>query len=370
MKILFCTNKFNEVTNGPAKFANLLLQINDSYPDHQLKILTEDVVEDQENVYKLNLRYPFFLNLFSQFIRIWAYYKAAKKIKKNQFDFDVIVFNNAFIGLWSAIRFPYSIGMINDYNNASRNWGNLVLKQLAVKQFIFKQAERLSVFVFNKIIVNSDYLKDYLLKIYSAKEEKYFKLYKCIENVDQPKIKSIIPEKQIHVLFVKADFILGGIEELILALDQLSYKFKLTIIGPAEHFFSKIKTFPKHKSLIELNILGSQPQSVVFQYMTNADIFCVPSRKEALGVANLEALARGIPVVTTNVGGIPEILQYGQNGWIVPPFKSDLLATAIEECICNDDLRNTKIQKGIAYSHHFSIEASLERFLNIAEKSF
>ena len=63
--------------------------------------------------------------------------------------------------------------------------------------------------------------------------------------------------------------------------------------------------------------------------MLNTDIFCVPSHKEALGVANLEALSRGVPVISSNAGGIPEVLNYGKCGWMANPGDSEDLASVL-----------------------------------------
>ena len=83
MKILFCTNKFEEVSNGPAKFANLVLGINELYPEHEMRILTEDVTSSRPDVYKLDLKYPKALSFFSQYFRILQYHSAANSLKKN-----------------------------------------------------------------------------------------------------------------------------------------------------------------------------------------------------------------------------------------------------------------------------------------------
>jgi glycosyltransferase involved in cell wall biosynthesis len=49
------------------------------------------------------------------------------------------------------------------------------------------------------------------------------------------------------------------------------------------------------------------------------DVFAMPSIEEAFGIAALEAMAAGLPVVATNVGGVPELVEHGKTGWLVPP---------------------------------------------------
>lgn len=59
------------------------------------------------------------------------------------------------------------------------------------------------------------------------------------------------------------------------------------------------------------------------------DIFCLPSRQEGLGLAVIEAMAAGLPVVATNVGGIPEVVQADETGILVPPNDAEAIAKAI-----------------------------------------
>lgn len=366
MKILFCTNKFDEVTNGPAKFANLILEINKIYPKHELRILTEDAQVPNPYIYKLQLKYPAILSLLSQFIRMWAYHRKAREIWHEDFRFDVIVYNNAFIGLISAMFFPYCIGMINDDNNACRNWYSFQFNYVYIKQFIFKQFERLAIRFHYRIITNSDYLTNYLEQVYPGIKGKVFKLYKAIETPSYIRpidFSNIIP----HILFVKADYRRGGLFDLIAALEFLDQPFKLIIIGPED----KEKTAILNRitsTKLSINFLGPQTQDIVFNQYLKADVFCVPSHREALGVANLEAMARGVPVVATSVGGIPEILDKGKNGWLVQARNTVQLAETIKACLGQKEKRKLKIMNGLEYSQQFLSNKMFEQFIQILDR--
>jgi len=270
--------------------------------------------------------------------------------------------------LLSAVIFPHTVGMINDDNNASKKLSYFQFNRLFIKQFLFKQLEYLSTKLFTKIIVNSNFLKSYLIEEYGVKEQNIFLLYKGIEEIKPRQYKTIDSRNTINVLFVKADFRRGGLSVLVEALAQLPYQFTLTIIGPPDNSFAEIKLMEKNRDNVKLHILGVQPQVIVKKELRETDIFCVPSLKEALGVANLEAIAMGVPVVTTNVGGIPEIMDYGKNGWLVPANNPDALSEALMQCISNKNERKLKIEAGILFSRRFSIENSIENLLKILEK--
>jgi glycosyltransferase involved in cell wall biosynthesis len=69
------------------------------------------------------------------------------------------------------------------------------------------------------------------------------------------------------------------------------------------------------------------------------DVFVLPSLKEALGIAILEAMAFSLPVVATDVGGIPEAVAHNKTGILVPPGNQDAIASALLELIENQTMR-------------------------------
>jgi len=94
--------------------------------------------------------------------------------------------------------------------------------------------------------------------------------------------------------------------------------------------------------------------------LSATDIFCMPSLNEALPYSLLEAMAAGIPVIASNVGGIPEALTDGKEGLLVPSGGVRELSFAIQKLISDDQLAK---RLGLNGQHTVNQTFSLERML-------
>ncbi len=77
----------------------------------------------------------------------------------------------------------------------------------------------------------------------------------------------------------------------------------------------------------------------VLGYAEAMDIFAVPSLKESLPLAALEAMSLGKPIVASKVGDLPLVVAEGENGLLVEPGSTEELATALDKLICNEQSR-------------------------------
>jgi glycosyltransferase involved in cell wall biosynthesis len=97
------------------------------------------------------------------------------------------------------------------------------------------------------------------------------------------------------------------------------------------------------------------------EFFAALDLFMMPSRSEAWGLAALEAMAHGIPVIASNIGGLREIVEPGKTGWLVPPNDAVLLADAIRSA---ETGRAALAEFAIAARQHagqFSIQTMAEK---------
>lgn len=76
------------------------------------------------------------------------------------------------------------------------------------------------------------------------------------------------------------------------------------------------------------------------------DLFVLSSRSEGTPMTILEVMGAGVPVVAAAVGGVPQVVDVPRGGWIVPPEKPGLLATAMDEVLADEGERNRRAKAG------------------------
>jgi glycosyltransferase involved in cell wall biosynthesis len=128
-----------------------------------------------------------------------------------------------------------------------------------------------------------------------------------------------------------------GFEELIAALAQLRARrdIRLVLVGDGDYRPTVEALIARHGVDEQVMLLGARRD--VPALMAAADIFVFPSYTEGLPTVLLEAMASGIPIVTTDVAGCRDIVTHGQTGLIVPPRNAKALATAIETILDEPD---------------------------------
>lgn len=175
------------------------------------------------------------------------------------------------------------------------------------------------------------------------------------------------------ILHVGSELPLKNIPTLIKAF----YKLKKTIpnvklirAGPFNWKGARKKSITLIKQLhLEEDIIyvGVLPKEELPQFYNTADVFVCPSYYESFGIPNLEALACGCPVITTNKAAIPEVVGDGAIK-LSDPFDVDLLARTMEEVLTNDGLREDLIKKSLAQAKKFSYEKYAKETYKVYER--
>ena len=120
----------------------------------------------------------------------------------------------------------------------------------------------------------------------------------------------------------------------------------------------------KQKASDGILFLGSQPD--VTPYLQAADLFVLPSAAEGLSLALLEALACGLPVIATSVGGNPEVIRHLETGWLVPPNDPGTLAEAIVTLLEDEKLQGKLRENARAHAvRNYSLVTMADRLLDL-----
>ncbi len=135
-------------------------------------------------------------------------------------------------------------------------------------------------------------------------------------------------------------------DHLILSLTNLPDNYKVLVVGDGEDM-------PKLKELVAQNklenrvvFLGLRGHAELPGLLQASDIFCRPSLSEGLGNSFLEAMASGIPIIGTPVGGIPDFLTDGETGLFCEPSNPESIAKAVLRFQNEPSLKMKIIEQG------------------------
>jgi len=98
------------------------------------------------------------------------------------------------------------------------------------------------------------------------------------------------------------------------------------------------------------------------------DLFVLCSKNEGMGRVLVEAMAAGVPVIGTAVGGVPELLGEGDCGLVIPPNDPQALAEAIERLAQSSELREALIQKGRQRARDYTADSMIEKLVGLYEE--
>ncbi len=164
-----------------------------------------------------------------------------------------------------------------------------------------------------------------------------------------------------------------GIIYLIEAFSEIQRRdFTLHLVGNRKNnsrYYNQLNNAVNKLKLTECIVFhdGSDQENLK-QLYASADIFVLPSFKETFGIVFLEAMHYGLPIISTNVSAMPELIESGKNGFLVPPGDSQALGKAISTLIENPDLMEKMAEtarKKVATSYYW--EQTGSKFVSILE---
>jgi len=319
INVVFVTTHFNTTPNGPAVYANYIWNGFKNDPDIEFHIVA---MGEQVNVPNIHMIKPP-RNSYQVYRQICR--KALEIIRKLP-NPRILHVNNSHMGRILLNSSSIVIGQINDYQNTDaikdffKNWRRAGIRRalsLVRRHFIEYEMVKKQ----NLTICNSKYTKKKIQESYHAlNSNKILVIYKAVDvdffqrqdmhsplNSHSGQKESNIPK----IVFVGTNFVRKGLDILLESLTLLNQRVILYIIGTNRNFVEK--RFGSHLlKKVENNghvlvFLGNVLRDKLREILWKADIFVLPSRGEAFGVATLEAIASGLPALTSVKGGLKEI---------------------------------------------------------------
>lgn len=191
--------------------------------------------------------------------------------------------------------------------------------------------DRLSGRRFDRVVAISGHVRRYLLETYGYPEDKVILIPNGWDGNPRPSgtdrerstivsVGNLRPEKGHETL-------LDAFSEVVSSVPDA--RLLLVGDGPLKGTLERQATELRISDRVEF--VGATDD--VWGYYARASVFALPSHHEMLGIAALEAMGAGLPVVASRVGGIPEIVAEGKTGFLVPPREPAALAARIVELL-------------------------------------
>jgi glycosyltransferase involved in cell wall biosynthesis len=138
-----------------------------------------------------------------------------------------------------------------------------------------------------------------------------------------------------YILFVGQLHPRKGLFYLLEAMKDLDYPCVIVGDGPQRE---ALRNFIEKNDMNNVKLTGSVTRRELICFYKKAEFFVLPSTAEALPLTILESMSAGLPLITTDVGAIPEIIDNGSNGLIVKPYNPEALKNAINKMMNNKEL--------------------------------
>lgn len=272
---------------------------------------------------------------------------------------------------WKRIGIAGKLSIVlNPYH-----WLILGLEQVIFRQHRFKKIIAISEMVKRNIIENYKVSADDIEVIYNGADIDRFHPDIIKKHRGEIRKQFGLTESDFVVLFVGSGFERKGVEQLIKAVESIPEPVTVLIVGKGKH--PPISPLAKGgikegSSVRKQNIIFCGPQKEIERFYAAADIFVFPAIYEPFGNVHLEALASGLPVITTSNSGAAEIIENGKNGFVVDvPEDYKGIAEKIRFFFDNNKLKSAgelALRTAEKFTFQKHIEKIMSLYKNIADK--
>lgn len=358
MKVLIATGIYPPSVGGPATYSKFLY---DNLPKHDIDV----VVASFDNLRSLPVgvrHFLYFIKLLIDGIGTDVIYAQdpvsvgypamwASKILKKKFVLKIV---GDYAWEQGVQRFGVK-DLLDDFVKDMVEYDPKVLRMKKIQKKVAESAD--------KIIVPSRYLKK-IVGQWGVKENKINVVFNAFEGVETNLERS--DHLRDEVGFVGPTIVTSGrlvpwkgFETLISVVEELKDEIKylkLIIIGSGPDKLKLENLVSKKQLFKNVQITGSMDKADLFKFISAADLFVLNTGYEGFSHQLLEVLALGTPIVTTNVGGNPELIRDNENGLLVNYEDKKEIKDAIRKILNDKELADKLVKNGKKSVEEFSIE--------------
>lgn len=232
-----------------------------------------------------------------------------------------------------------------------------------IKRFIYKFIEGITAKYANNVVVVSNNLKYKLISRYKKYSSKFIVIYNGV-TFEKEKIKTIKDNHKFKMLFVGRLVEIKNIEYLLESIQQIkdsNFEFECNIIGDGELKKKLIESSCQKKIKSYINFLGFKDN--IQEYMVNSDLLVMTSKMEGIPLVIIEAFANKLPVVSSSVGGICEMIENNYNGLLFDLNNTEGLSQIFLDIFNNKyDLNKIKENAYKEYKNKWTREVMVEEY--------
>jgi|Deesub1362A_J573_1020465.scaffolds.fasta_scaffold00550_21 glycosyltransferase involved in cell wall biosynthesis len=363
MKVLITTGIFPPDAGGPATYVPRIATELARTGNEVCVVTLSDVpahAADQQYNFKV-------IRISRRLRKLWRVLKTIKTIVQTGKHADLLYVNGLDLEAVLAnylLRKPMVAKVVGDrawerayqWNWVKEPFEEFQKKRYTLKIELLKWLRNFPVRRMDRVIVPSQYLKRVLTTFWGINEKKITVVYNSFEsNFDMIETIAIPLPTEYKVVFIGRLTKYKGIEGLLHAIAQLQ-EVGLVIIGDGPHREALEALAQELGISQEVIFTGQLPYEQAMAYLKSCDLFVLNSVHEGLPHVILEAMAAGVPVIATAVGGIPEVIENGVNGVLVPPNDQAALCEAIQRMLEDREKRELYVKKAKNILQRFSFE--------------
>jgi len=236
---------------------------------------------------------------------------------------------------------------IDDFQG--KKYGALIELRRKIQRFVVRGADA--------IITPSIYFK----KVVSGWVRNPDKIYVIYNGIDLDKPRNLgAKEKKDKVIFSAGRLApWKGFDVLVELMNDLP-DWQLIIIGDGPEKDKLKKIIDQLNLGARVELIGSMPRERLLKYLNKAKVFVLNTSFESFSFQIVEAMNAGVPVVTTNIGNLPEIIDNGREGILVEPNNKKQIIEAVKKIEGDDYFRKTIINNAQKKAQRFSLDNMLD----------